>query len=263
VLHQENTGLSEARNQGVKVSTGEYIVFIDSDDYVSPDYIECLLSLNEKFGTDVSCAERILFWDGQQPTIPEKESIETKFSAGEALAKICYNRISICAWGKMYKRELIEKYPYPKGELYEDTATTYKLVGEAKEMSYSTKPVYFWRQRSGSITHAAINEKHYFGIIAAKEQIAYMEENYPEAVSAAKSRCMMKIVDLSYRLVLGKKDPVLFQRIRSDAKALIKDIRKDKKSGISLKFRGTALCLGYFPYLVLSKAYHFLKRNDA
>lgn len=259
VLHQQNMGLSEARNQGVKIATGEYVTFIDSDDYVTPDYIEYLLYLCEKHETDVSVARKVIFWDGEEPDIPHGENTDSRFSVTEALSRICYAKMDICAWGKLYKRHLVEKYPYPIGQLYEDTATTFKLVGDANAVAYGTRAIYCWRQRQGSITHAVITERHYYGITAAKEQLAYMERNYPEVIPAAKARCVMKILDLSYRLVMGKMDRELFGRIRNDVKPLLGSVLKDRRAGMSLKVRATALACGYLPYCLLSRIYTVLK----
>lgn len=262
VIHQENMGLSGARNHGVKVAEGEYITFIDSDDCVVPEYLEYLMHLVEKFGADVSVARKTTFWDDEQVNIVNKEPREEKLSVPDALKRICYNEMDICAWGKLYKRELVERYPYPVGQLYEDTATTYKIVGDANAVAYGNRILYCWRQRYGSITHAEVTERHYFGITAAKEQLAYMEKNYPEVVPAAKARCAMKIVDTAYRLVMGKMDRALFFRIRNDIKPICADVIKDRRVGSSIKLRALALRLGYLPYWCISKFYTIFKGSE-
>lgn len=261
VIHQKNAGLSEARNHGVKAASGEYVTFIDSDDVVSPDYLEYLMMLNEKYGTDVSIGNVQKFWDDKlTKTIPLAEN-DRKVPVSQALTEICYGKISIYACGKLYRRELVEKYPYPAGKLYEDTATTHKIIGEVDEISHGTRVIYYWRQRSGSITHDEITEHHLWGIAAAKEQTTYMQKNYPEVVPAAQARCVMKIIDLSYRLVVGKTDKVLFDRIRTELKPLFMPLLKNKKAGVSLKVRATALYLGYIPYYIICKLYHAVKKN--
>lgn len=259
VIHQANMGLAEARNQGVRIASGEFVVFIDSDDYVSEDHLEYLLYLIETYNADVAVANVISFVDGQTPVTHSMKHVEQLLSPSEALIRICYGTMGIFACGKMYRSDLVKKYPYPAGQLYEDTATTYKIIGDAERVAYGNHHIYFWRQRKGSITHAEITQKHFFGITAAKEQLTYMEEHYPEVVPAARARCVMKIVDLSYRLVLGKKDKRLFECIRSEVKPFIRPLLTDHEVGISLKLRALALFFGYIPYLLVSKGYAFVK----
>ena len=262
VLHQENMGLSEARNQGVKIATGEYVTFIDSDDLVTPDYIEYLLYLIEKYGTEVSAANMQMFWGENPGEMVNKELRDMSVPVPEALSLICYNKIGITAWGKLYKRYLVERYPYPKGQLYEDTATTYKIVGDIPAVAFGTKKIYHWRQRAESITHAVITERHLFGLTAAQEQLAYMQERYPSVVPAAQSRYAMKAIDLAYRLALGKTDKALFARIRAHAIPLAKPVLRNRKNSLSLKLRTLALRMGYFPHWLVSKLYHAVKGQD-
>ena len=259
VVHQENSGLSEARNNGVKVSTGEYVIFIDSDDYVTDDYVEHLLNLVEKDNADIGIASNVKFTDGSTPKIPVKEDFYVCSEPEIVLSKMCYGEYQICAWGKIYKRNLVEKYPYPAGKLYEDIATTYKMIGDSSKIAYSSRVLYFWRQRNESITHENITDRHFFGITATKEMLHYMEEHFPKVIPAAQTRCANKIIDTAYRVVMGNKDKEMFRRIRAEIKPFVKPVLRNKKVSVTVKLRTFTLNWGYFPFWIVSLLYSKIK----
>ena len=260
VIHQENAGLSQARNNGVKVASGDYIIFVDSDDYVTDDYIDYLVNLAEKYDADVAIGESVQFTDNSNPIISEKTEFDNLCDSAQALSKICYNEYPICAWGKIYKRSLVEKYPYPAGALYEDLATTYKIVGDSEKIAYGNKVIYYWRQRSGSITHEVITERHLYGITATKNMLEYIKENYPSAIPAAQVRCANKIIDTAYRVVMGNKDREMFENIRVEIKPFVKPILSNKKASPTVKLRTITLSWGYSFFKAVSVLYSKIKR---
>ena len=262
VLHQKNAGLSAARNSGVKLAEGEFITFIDSDDVVAPSYLEYLYSLIKKYHADVSIAARVKFYGDVPQSFPDHSETDFSIEPAVALEKMCYGKYSICAWGKLYRRDLVEKFPYPVGMLFEDIATTHKIIGAAQKVAYGSRAVYYWRQRAQSITKQKVTEKHFDGVTAAKEQLLYMEKNYPQVVRAAQARVAMKCIDFAYHLLeSNNKDRMLFQKARAEIKPILWTVLNDKNIVPSIKIRSLGLAAGYYPYLLLSRIY-LLKKNE-
>ena len=261
VIHKSNGGLSDARNTGAEACEGEFVVFMDSDDYVTDDYLEYLVYLTEKYGTDIAVAGVKKFEDGTIPQITSKEETEAVQSKETVLEKICYGEYGIYAPSKIYKRELVLENKYPIGEFYEDLATTYRIVGASQKESiaFGSRQIYYWRQRTGSITKSKINKAHLYGVTAGKELVAYMEKNYPRVTPAAKVRAANKIIDLAYRLVMGENDKEIFVTLKNEIKPLKGDILKNKKASLSVKARAVTLSMGYIPFKLLSIAYSLVK----
>ena len=179
VVHQKNSGLSAARNVGIEISTGEYITFIDSDDYISPDYIENLYSALEQYSADIAIcdlkkvSEKVELWDIDYKVEKNFKSILLNNSQTiEEVYKPEYHGIDFVAWAKLYKKDLFtfNKIEFPVGRIHEDTFTTYKLLYMAKKIAYIDIPMYFYRSRIGSITTSNFTLKELDKIVATKEE---------------------------------------------------------------------------------------------
>lgn len=245
-LHKENGGLSDARNYGTSHSHGEYVTFVDADDYVSPDYLECLVSMMEEHDADITCARHQNVFDdsGTQPNIAPKTQC---IGAEEALERICYGReMSVCAYCKLYKRELAQSFPYPKGKLHEDIAVTYQMMGASQKVVFSTKVIYFYRQRRGSIMHQKLTERHYYGIEAAHEQMLYISDRYPKIAPAGEFKYVQKLVEyMPYFMESNLENRQSFQRIREMTLPYARSVLSDKKVSLQFKYRFLCVLMGY------------------
>lgn len=115
VIHKPNGGLSDARNVAIDVATGEYITFIDSDDYVTPDYVSTLYALIERYKAQMSIASWHIFPEGDTPTMPAVKVKEFKMDRNTALSNMFYQKgFDVSACVKMYHRSLFEGIRYPK-----------------------------------------------------------------------------------------------------------------------------------------------------
>lgn len=160
VIHKENGGLSDARNYGIEASTGDYIIFIDSDDYVSESMCENLLICALENNADiVSCNFKEIYVDNNKEKINKqsiKESLEV-YTNLEVIYKYFFDyTVDInVVWNKLYKRELFfkrESIRFPKGKLHEDDYTICKLYYYANKIVIINDVLYYYIRRCDSIT---------------------------------------------------------------------------------------------------------------
>lgn len=151
VIHQENKGVSETRKAGVDISTGEYIIFIDSDDYIEHDYVENLFNKAEILNADIVCCNCIDEGIIGQPNICiESESIVSK---KEEMFKLYFKgyRFAYVLWGKIYKRNIIENIDFVKLRFTEDTHMMINSFMLAETMVLIPYTGYHYRAQEGSV----------------------------------------------------------------------------------------------------------------
>lgn len=153
VIHQKNMGLSAARNTGIRYSKGEYLTFIDSDDYVTHDYIEYMYGLLERdnFSSRLALCSLIkTFPNGKNKNMGNDR--EVVISGKKCIEMMCYhNLVDTCAYAKLGKRELYDDHFFPVGKLFEDIGSTYKLFEQCETVACGFKAKYFYCIKEGSI----------------------------------------------------------------------------------------------------------------
>lgn len=156
VIHQPNSGLSAARNTGLKVAKGNYLTFVDSDDYVEPNFIEYLLNPCQENKVKLSvCNFREFSGPKAEPlSIGEiaGSSIEVLDRLSALHRLLCDDGFSMSAWGKLYSRELFRGVTFPVGRLHEDVGTTYKLFLECDHIAVSSAKLYNYFLNEDSIS---------------------------------------------------------------------------------------------------------------
>ena len=159
VIHKENGGLSSARNAGLDIAQGEYIVFIDSDDFIRECYLEDLVKLAQQYHADlVAChfrkSEKFSGWEDKDEIVVYR---------GEEVIDHRYvnDVVMTVAWNKLYHRKFFEEYGlrYPNGKIHEDNFLTPQILYWAKCMVITGKSLYFYRVREDSIVTGAFSEK--------------------------------------------------------------------------------------------------------
>ena len=202
VIHKENGGLSSARNAGIDVAAGEYVAFVDSDDWIEPGAYTHMLGLMKRYGAQLVCAGRYDV-DGAtgEKTIGLCPREETCIGPEEMVGKIfLWDDCDSSACDKLYHHSLFETFRFPEGKVCEDVATTYKIVLEAERVVLCDRPVYNYYHRPDSITtDTVISEKTFHFSQHTAEIYTFIRENHPNIEPQAR---YLRVRSLSHILLL-------------------------------------------------------------
>ena len=180
-IHQENLGLSEARNSGLNIMRGDYVMFVDGDDYVEKEFCDEALTLAIRHSVDIAAFGFKLFWpDGrQQEKGPHESNLLAKENAIKLLidSKDIYNFV----WNKIFSARLFDSIRFPQGLFFEDVAVIHRLIDKSDTGIYMTERVlYHYRQgRQDSIMAVFSSEKMQNRLTNEFERLHFVQERYP------------------------------------------------------------------------------------
>ena len=226
VIHKQNGGLSDARNVGLSYCHGKYIVFVDSDDYVTEDYVMVLYDLLKHNHADISA---VSLTHKEEELSKINDSTTTKiYNTKEALQDLLYQRISTSANAKMYRAELFSDIRYPKGRLYEDVIATYQIFEKATKVVWCDIKKYWYYVRTDSIVRSAFNVKKMDYVYNCEEVLEEVKKKYPALSKAAESRLLWAAIHIWVNFTERKKYPEQYQHVYKTIKQYRKSVMSDK-----------------------------------
>lgn len=154
VIHEKNGGLASARNAGLDMATGEYIGFVDSDDYISKDMYSCMLQAMKKTNAKIACCKSLTVRDDDLPSFSTVSSTNDVrfFDVRETIEEVFSFKMGTSFWRRLFHASVLENIRFPEGEINEDYPLLIPTVAKAGGTVLVDKILYYYRDRSDSVT---------------------------------------------------------------------------------------------------------------
>ena len=183
---QSNRGLSAARNAGLEIARGCWIMFVDSDDWVDRDFIKKALDAADGADVQMVIFDLLYFSDDKKALNTHRSGLETGVYRSETvLRERLLGNIACYAWNKLYAHELWKDVRFPEGELWEDDAVIHEVIDECENIAVIHDVLYYKHNRIGSLTGNALAERRdkYWVFVQRRRRYNYIRERHPEMLA--------------------------------------------------------------------------------
>lgn len=213
-VHQENRGLSGARNAGLETSCGEFVCFVDGDDEIDPGMLKSMEHAIRSDAYDLAiCGYRR--FAGNEAFPPAETGSRGEPLTEKALWEEVFGRLNNAAWGKLYRRELIGDLRFPEGMIHgEDLIFNLRYLTHCKNGVILNAPYYHYRIREDSITRSVFRESRFDEITAKDAALELIEAHRPELLETAKVYCFRARMNVLRALYAGGEEKNYAEKTR-------------------------------------------------
>lgn len=256
---KKNEGAGVARNAGIDIAQGQYIMFVDGDDFIAEDCVEQLYTALLKGGGDISvCLGKSVYNLKRIVNIEKADCTNCKcFDSQQAIENICYQRnITPGPCGKLFKIGLFNDLRFPNTG-YEDMAIIYRLMDKANMIVFFPVEKYYYLQRKNNTTLGKFNKKKLDRILVAKQMMEFIENEYPDLDTCAKVRFFIANIQtlnvLPFRLLYSEHGKMISNNIIKYRGMVL----GDRKAKISTRCMAFMSYTGMLPLKMLGLIYGF------
>ncbi|WP_022772809.1 glycosyltransferase family 2 protein [Butyrivibrio sp. AE2015] len=212
---QENAGLSAARNTGIENASGDYYLFIDSDDYIHPRMVEILYNNLKEYNADISICD--LHWIEEGESVGEYvDNNPMVYSGKDVLRKLIGDDlISVVAWNKLYKKEIFEEIRYPVGRIHEDEFVIHRILAKCHKSVYTDAKLYFYIKRKGSIVSTQSSKSLGDGFLAFCERFVWA---FPKKDKV--------FTDWCFDVMLNEANYIIYKTNTDEHEVLVRNVKK-------------------------------------
>lgn len=245
IVNKSNGGLSSARNAGLDVMSGDYIFFLDSDDWIEEDCIEVLVNEIESNFVDIIQCQFLSTIDDQS-IITKNDDLKIEVLTNIEALKSFHHEVNTITWNKLYKSFIFKTLRFPEGKIHEDHFTTYKAVFLAKKIAIINQSFIYYRQRANSIMSSSFSKKRLDIIEAQEEKVNFMLDFGDIELYK------LALLEYTYRLINSyemykhhfPQDSITLLQLQEKAKILNNQILR---TNISVKNKLKFVFFAYFP----------------
>lgn len=237
VIHKDNGGQASARNEGLKLATGQFVGFVDSDDYIDKTMYELLLDCLYDNNCDIVECTKIDFDDNQQYDCVFSNQVLV-FNRKEAIEDFLKETHFKCTvWNMLCKAEIAKSVMFDEGKTHEDILWPYRAYMKADKIVYLDKALYYYYQRPNSTMNKVYSEKRFDGLDALEERAKLVKNDYPEYYSLA-IRSYLGACKYQYQYLCRQPKSEEFENYkRIIYNRFISGDRKALFNGLSLKYK--------------------------
>lgn len=245
VIHKPNGGLASARNAGLDAATGDYIAFLDSDDWIEPQTYDEMISFALRSDLDIVCCEISRVQCGKEIERYRFYETGTELSGKEVTRKILLDNIGSQVVKGLYRSRCWDGVRFPVGRLYEDIPVVFLAYAAAEKIGFIAEPFYLYRENETGISLSPNPIKPYHQYLGFLAHYEYAKEKYPEIADDCCAKTAMYAISTCFHYY-SEKSPLLAPHVTETESFLRQNKKTIKKSPLLPKTRKLALSIFFF-----------------